>query len=505
MAEVSTGKKKWLTPLITGLLVLAVLFAWKNYPALGTGSSLSVGSSRTDLYFGSSNSIAVLPFELENASQGQEFWPGGFSSELNRLLTLAPGLQVTSRNSTLFFKGQSVPQRAIAERLQVTFLLSGIFRFSGEQVNLSLKLFNARKNEEIWSRRYDISINQLFIIQDEILRDVAKAARLSTIGQLPLAEPVTEEAWVAYLRGLYHQESRTPEGVQLAEEAYRTALELDPGYALARVALASVWLARKTAGDDNPALIENSRAALATVLRSNPGQPEAHGLSSYISRNYDWNWFAALDAANVGLRLNPGDPGLMNTASLAMFSVGQFSGASQLMKTAVQQDPLNLAGRLRLGLLQEFSADYEGALASYRQILGMNPDFPAARAFRARIKIIQKKPESAMKESEQEEDAFWKRYSQILALSAQEQHDEAKIELEKMMAEDGHHAAYQIAEILAFRGELDASFQWLTRAHQQRDGGMKEMIGNYFLSNLHADPRWNEILALMELPLDLDN
>jgi len=266
-----------------------------------------------------------------------------------------------------------------------------------------------------------------------------------------------------------------------------------------------VWLARNAAGDDNPDLIENARTALAAALQSDSEWPQAHGLSSYISRNYDWDWFAALDAAENAIRLNPGDPELMNIASLAMFSVGQFSRASQLMEAAVQQDPLNLTARLRLGLLQEFSADYEGALASYRQILGTNPDFPGARAFRARVKIIQQKPDSAMKEVEQESDLFWKRYSQILALTAQEQLDEANLLLQQMMVEDGQRAAYQIAEILAFQGDLDGSFEWLTRAFHQRDGGIKEMLGNYFLSNLHGDTRWAGMLAEVKLPLDSDN
>jgi tetratricopeptide (TPR) repeat protein len=151
----------------------------------------------------------------------------------------------------------------------------------------------------------------------------------------------------------------------------------------------------------------------------------------------------------------------------------------------------------------EFSGDYDVALASYRQVLDMNPDFPGARAFRSRIKLIQQKPDSAMKESELESNDFWKRYAQILALLSQEKKDEANRLLDQMIIEDGQHAAYQIAEIFAFQGDLTAAFDWLERAYQQRDGGMKEMIGNYFLSNLHEDPRWAELLTRMKLPLDL--
>jgi TolB-like protein len=505
MVDRSVGKRKWLAPLLAGLFAALVVFAWKHYPGAESVSPVPAGPARQNVYFGAPNSLAVLPFEIENAAVGQEFWSTGFSGELTRLLTLAPGMQVTSRNSALFFKQQPAPPRVIAERLQVTYLLFGGFQFTGEGERFSLRLYNARKNEEVWSQDYALTDHPLFELRDEILEDVASAMNVGKSRRPPPADQVGAEAWVAYLQGLFHWELRTSQDLLAAEQAFLTALELDPGYQRARLALASVWLARYAAGDETPALLENARSLLATVLQTEPGNPEALGLASYISRNYDWDWSAALDASRKAIKLNPGDPDLMSIAGLAMFSVGQFSRAGSLMENAVQRDPLNLAGRLRLGLLQEFSADYEGALSSYRQILGMNADFPGARAFRARIKLIQQKPDSAMTESEQESDEFWRRYSQILVLSAQGQLDEANVQLEQMKIEDGGHAAYQVAEILAFQGDLEGSFEWLTRALHQRDGGMKELIGNYFLANLHDDPRWEELLVLMNLPLDLEN
>ena len=73
-----------------------------------------------------------------------------------------------------------------------------------------------------------------------------------------------------------------------------------------------------------------------------------------------------------------------------------------------------------------------------------------------------------------------------------------------MIADDGHRAAYQITEILAFRGDIDRAFEWLQRAHDQKDSGMREITGNYFLRNLHDDSRWEDMLNLMGLPLDLN-
>jgi hypothetical protein len=81
-----------------------------------------------------------------------------------------------------------------------------------------------------------------------------------------------------------------------------------------------------------------------------------------------------------------------------------------------------------------------------------------------------------------------------------ERDDEAQLLLDQMIAEDGGHSAYQVAEIEAFRGEIDSAFEWLQRAYDQKDGGMSEIIGNFFLRNLHADPGWADMLILLGYP-----
>ena len=487
------------------LLALAAFVAWNFHSPREMSSSEPVSSTGLQVYFGPRKSIAVLPFELKDAPAEQAFWSVGFSVELTRLLTLVSGLTVTSRNSALYFKDRQATDRVIAERLQVNHLLFGALRITGEKVHLDLRLFNALRDRDIWSQSLAVETGQLFGIQASLIEGVTDAMRVGKAGQDLHIGSVKTEAWVSYLQGLHHHEARTQEGFLEAEKAFQAAIAIDPDYDLARLMLASNWLARSASGDPAPMLLENARAELQTVMRLNPDRPEALGISSYISRNYDWDWAAAVEAGEAAVRLSPGDPELKTIASLALFSAGRFERARALKEEAVQQDPLNLAGRLRLGLLQEFAGDYEAALSSYRQLLGMNPDFPGARAFRARIKLIQQKPESAMKEVDQEANAFWKRYSEILVLSASGRAEEANDPLERLMVEDGPHAAYQVAEILAFRGDLDGAFRWLDKAYVQRDGGMKELLGNFFLNNLHGDPRWPELLSRMGLPLDLES
>ncbi|MCI0616738.1 hypothetical protein L0244_27475, partial [bacterium] len=65
-----------------------------------------------------------------------------------------------------------------------------------------------------------------------------------------------------------------------------------------------------------------------------------------------------------------------------------------------------------------------------------------------------------------------------------------------------NEAAFQIAEIYAYRGETDKAFEWLERAYEQRDTGLAQMKGDPLLRSLESDPRYITFLKKMKLPLD---
>ena len=60
--------------------------------------------------------------------------------------------------------------------------------------------------------------------------------------------------------------------------------------------------------------------------------------------------------------------------------------------------------------------------------------------------------------------------------------------------------AYQIAEVYAYRGEPDKAFEWLDRAYEQRDAGLRSLKIDPHLKGLRHDPRYIELLRKMKLP-----
>ena len=79
---------------------------------------------------------------------------------------------------------------------------------------------------------------------------------------------------------------------------------------------------------------------------------------------------------------------------------------------------------------------------------------------------------------------------------------EAKAALDELVSREALASAFQIAEVYASRGELDASFDWLERSRVQHDEGLEFVRLMPRFASLQGDPRWADFLRKMNLPVD---
>jgi hypothetical protein len=72
--------------------------------------------------------------------------------------------------------------------------------------------------------------------------------------------------------------------------------------------------------------------------------------------------------------------------------------------------------------------------------------------------------------------------------------------LSQLITQHQDNMAYQIGEIYACRGDVVLPFQWLNRAYQQRDSGMRSLKIDPLLKSLRQNPRYVDLLKRMRLP-----
>ena len=505
MTRKRARRSRALAPLALLAFAAVVWLAWHQF---GGGSptfpELPVPAStapRPEVYYGPPNSLAVMPFGTAAEAAGDPVMGEGLATGILDHLIAEPALQVTARSSAFFFRDRGGDPRVTAERLRSRHLLDGELRGDSEGLVLDLALFDAQEDREVWRQEYTGDLPALLGSLGGICAD------LMAVLPVPAREPVAAgpapdaQAWLQYARGLYYADPSREQDLAGAAEALQSAVAIDPQFAAARLELARVWLhpawpAAETAGES----VARAREAVQRVLDDDSAAAGAWALLSYIRHRYEWDWTGAAAAARRAAELGPGDAGILGVAGLALATVGEFAAAQEFLRDAVSRDPLNLGRRLRLGLLQEYRGDFDAALATYRQLLVLNPGYPGGHAYRARAKLLQGKPDSALEEAELETDPFWRRYARLLALTALDEAGEAEPLLREMIADSGTAAAFQLAEILAFSGDAEEAFDWLERAYEQRDPDLASLLGNRLLEPLHADERWPELLSRLALP-----
>jgi TolB-like protein/class 3 adenylate cyclase len=186
------------------ILVAAAVGAWLFWPRTPEGPPLPEGPS-----------IAVLPFANLSDDPRQEYFADGIADNLITDLSQVPGLFVTSRQSTLIYKGQPVDPKKIGRELGVATILEGSVQKAGEQIRINAQLINAATGGHEWADRYDGSMEDIFGLQDRVTKAVVEALSLQEKSGAQVAADGRHEteipaAYDAFLLGWESYKRSTP-------------------------------------------------------------------------------------------------------------------------------------------------------------------------------------------------------------------------------------------------------------------------------------------------------
>ncbi len=337
-------------------------------------------------------SIAVLPFADMSPGRDQDYFCEGVAEEILNALTRVKRLRVASRTSSFQLRGKSLDAREIGERLNVSSMLEGSVRKAGNRLRVTVQLIDTADGYHLWSDRYDLEIEDVFAVQDDIAQSTVRALRgvLTDDDRQMLREAPTAdiEAYDYYLRGrqFLHQFRRS--AMEHARRLFHRAVEADPEYAPAHAALAfcSYYLYRLFGHEraDLQAADEASRKAVALA----PELAESHvarGLLSFaLTEEYD----EAERALETALRLNPDLYEANYFYARFCLRRGQLERAAELFQRASEIDPQECQATIQLGVMylglgrekEAFQQYWKGFQRAERR-LEFNPEDARARIF----------------------------------------------------------------------------------------------------------------------------
>src|SRR5207253_10442897 len=119
--------------------------------------------------------IAVLPFVNAGGSKDDDYFADGMSDELGAALGKVRGVQVASHTSAFTFRGSDLDPREIGRKLSVDAVLEGKVRRAGSQLRVTAELTDVRNGLSLWSDSYERDSKDVFAVQDDIARSIARA------------------------------------------------------------------------------------------------------------------------------------------------------------------------------------------------------------------------------------------------------------------------------------------------------------------------------------------
>ncbi len=415
-------------------------------------------------------SIAVLPFANMSADKENEYFSDGLAEEILNLLAKIPGLKVIARTSAFAFKGKNEDIRKIAETLGVSNVLEGSVRRAGNRLRITTQLINAGDGSHLWSERYDRDLTDIFAIQDEIGQAISEALKVRLA---PRAQTVNIEAYQNYLKGQYYRARYTPESLAKVKECFEQALALDPNYAPAYSGLADYYhllavLGVKPTGDVAPL----AKSAAEKALAIDPANSEAHSVLACLAAVSHYDWHAAEKHFRKAMAAEPLPPLVrFRYVQYYLLPLGRVVEAMEQSRLALETDPLSMILHYRMACSMLLAKQYRETIEYSRRALEMDANFYGIWSVmgfaQLRAGLAQEGIASLKRVVEL---APWS--SQVRGALAAAYHQagdhEHSQELVRKLA-DSHGHTYGAAVYYAATGEVDAMFEALDGAYQQRD------------------------------------
>jgi serine/threonine protein kinase/tetratricopeptide (TPR) repeat protein len=454
-------------------------------------------------------SIVVLPFADLSPEQDQEYFCHGLTEEIITTLATVQGLRVISRTSAFAFQGRDLDIVEIGRRLRVGTALEGSVRKAGDRVRVTAQLVSASDGYQLWSKRFDRDLSDIFAIQDEIAATIGQELR-SGLVNAPAGTRSTFDprAHDAYLRGMYALNKWTDEAMHRAIVDFREAIAQDPGFAPAYAALAEgyVWLYSGVGILPAADAVPQARQAVERALELNPHLADAHKVRALIAMNHDWDRVEAEKSLTRGLELGPGSATahLWNAWRLALLE-RQHEQALLELEEAERLDPLDLQLKTLTGYVHFFRHDLDRAIERFEKVLALEPSFAFAHYALGDVCTQRGEYDRAIAEFDRAIELGGRSVNHIGVLGYTHglagNRDRANALLNELTvrADASYVSAMWIALIHLGLSDRDRLFEWLDRALAERDGSLILVTSAVEFDPVREDPRFTSLLGRMGL------
>lgn len=510
-ASAPGGTRHWLVSVrrltwIPGLLAIALITAAFAFNIAGIRSRVFARSVPPI------RSIVVLPLENLSGDPSQEYFADGITDALITELAQFSSFRVISRTSAMHYKGSHQALPEIARELNVDAIIEGSVTRADNRVRINVQLLEARSDRHLWAKAYDRDTREIMSLQQDVADSIAHEIQAKLTPQENLRQAqnrqVDPEAYDDYLRGMYFWHKFTVQGMRQAQEYFEKSVQKDPSNALGYAWLANTYGQLGDYVGPRKDFMLKSKETSQKALQLDDKVAVAHGALGWVRWAYDWDWPGAESEFKRAVQLSPGHALSHGIYARYLDSMGRFEEAIHEHRIARELDPLDLVLIYDLGDHFVVSREYDKAIAEYRSVLEMDPNFIGAHrglAWAYEGKGMEKESISEWQEEATLAGALDLAEAMKIAYrqGGYKSALKARLTYDQHRRSEGSYVSFsRFAGTYAGLGEKDLAVQALQKAFTEREP-MAWLNVDPEWDPIRADPRFQDLVRRAGLPANL--
>jgi len=321
-------------------------------------------------------SVAVMFFKNLSNDDEQEYFCEGFSEDLLSMLSRFNKLVVISSHASFAYREKSKSFKEIGKELGVRYIIHGSVRKLGPKMRINANLVSTENENSIWSNNFDLSVDEIFDVQDEIAEQIVSTivgrVEADHLNAIKTKRPENMDAYDLILKGLEYAKKGNviKENTENAVKLFEQAIEVEPSYARAH-AWRACSLSNLADWEENPdpdmfaSAIESANLA----LELDPNEPEVHrimgSIKLWFERDYDMGKYHFEKARE----LCPSDVFIICRYATMLIYFGEFEKALGELERAMRLDPFS--HDLLFGaeaLCHYWLGNYDKAITSFKKV-----------------------------------------------------------------------------------------------------------------------------------------
>lgn len=501
-----TNKERFIYGFIAVITILSGGYYWTNTEL--KDERLKPGA---ELVY---NKLAILPFDNRSEDASLTYLSDGIPENLINRLSRATNLRVLSRNSTFILEDTDRNSRGVKEKLGADLMLTGRIEQSDSILSVNCQLVDVAEGIQVWGERIYYDREDILELEESIVSSLLKSLPDSSKKPVLIdknsgsADP---EAQAHFMKGRALSYGSTKEEAEKALDHFRQAIEIDPKFSEAYVAIANEKIIQalfSTATREE--IFNEARTAVQTALAFDPNSADAYYVDGAIKFYGNLNWDEAEKSYKKSIAINPYNANAYIRYSAFLGAMKRHDESLVMAEKAIALDPISISSLHNLGWVNLIADNFIESEDALSEALDLHPNWIWGYVKRGYARSFQQKYDLAQADAEKARELIGPWGSELLEAAiiyiySNCQNEPMKNKLIKRYFEkvnrDNYHDPFAVFYVHYINGDIGQALDWAEIALKEKSPGLYQFNIDLFVKDdLLRHPRFIKIMEEMDFP-----